>query len=116
MTPPRHSYRGSQVQDRATAIAGNNTMKIWGSFYFGVLASCYSVSAAGAPMDPAGQELSSTPIRALTSPGLLSAVEENSRLAAHGNDRHYTNLTFPAAGQGSNSAGIFSLAARDEQL
>jgi hypothetical protein len=42
-------------------------------------------------MDPAGQGVVSTPIRALTSPSLLSAVEENARLAAHGNDRHYTN-------------------------
>jgi lipid A 3-O-deacylase len=57
----------------------------------GVFASCYSVSTTGAPLDLAGQGVVSTPIQALNSPSLLSAVEENSRLAAHGNDRHYTN-------------------------
>jgi lipid A 3-O-deacylase len=66
-------------------------MKIWGIFYFGALACCHSVSATDGPVDSAGQEVVATPIQTVNSPSLLSAVEENSRLAAHGNDRHYTN-------------------------
>jgi hypothetical protein len=45
----------------------------------------------GEPVDPTGQELVAPPIQVLNSSSQLSAVEENSRLAAHGNDRHYTN-------------------------
>ena len=61
------------------------------AFYLGILASFYSITATGEPVDPTGQELVAAPIQALNSPSLLSAVEENSRLAPHGNDRHYTN-------------------------
>ena len=39
------------------------------------------------------QDVVATPIQTVNSPSLLSAVEENSRLAAHRNDRHYTNGT-----------------------
>jgi hypothetical protein len=66
-------------------------MRIWGTFYLSVLACCYSVSATGGPVDPTSQDVVAAPIQTVNSPSLLSAVEENSRLAAHGNDRHYTN-------------------------
>jgi lipid A 3-O-deacylase len=66
-------------------------MKILGAFYLGVLACCCGLNARGGPVDSTAQEAVAAPIQALTSPSQLSAVEENSRLAAHGNDRHYTN-------------------------
>jgi lipid A 3-O-deacylase len=69
----------------------NARVKILRTFYLGILASFYGITAMGEPVDPTGQELVAAPIEALNSPSLLSAVEENSRLAAHGNDRHYTN-------------------------
>jgi lipid A 3-O-deacylase len=71
-------------------------MKILRTFYLGILASFYSITATGEPVDPTGQEAVAAPIQALNSPSLLSAIEENSRLAAHGNDRHYTNGTMLA--------------------
>jgi lipid A 3-O-deacylase len=66
-------------------------MKILGTFYLGALACCHTVSATGGPVGSAGQDDVASPIQTVNSPSLLSAVEENSRLAAHGNDRHYTN-------------------------
>ena len=39
----------------------------------------------GEPVNQTGQEFEAAPTQS------LSAVEENSRLAAHGSDRHYTN-------------------------
>jgi lipid A 3-O-deacylase len=69
----------------------NGRMKILRTFCLGVLAGFCSMTATAEPVDPTGQELVTPPIQALTSPSVLSAVEENSRLSAHGNDRHYTN-------------------------
>src|ERR1700737_171198 len=66
-------------------------MKLPWIFCLKVLLNCYSVSVTGAPLDPAGQDAMCTPIQAVTSPSLLSGIEENSRVAPHGNDRHYTN-------------------------
>jgi lipid A 3-O-deacylase len=66
-------------------------MKISWIFFLGFLASCYSVTAADGPVDPTALEGLAAPSQTLSSPSLLGAVEENSRLAAHGNDRHYTN-------------------------
>jgi hypothetical protein len=51
----------------------------------------FKVAAIGGSADPAGQEVVSTPIQAVTSPSLLRAVEENATFAPHGDDRHYTN-------------------------
>ncbi len=55
------------------------------TFYLGILASFYSITAMGEPVNQTGQEFEAAPTQS------LSAVEENSRLAAHGSDRHYTN-------------------------
>jgi lipid A 3-O-deacylase len=67
-------------------------MKILRTLYLGILASFCSATGMGGPVvDPSGQELVTAPIQTLNSPSQLSAIEENSRLAPHGNDRHYTN-------------------------
>jgi lipid A 3-O-deacylase len=66
-------------------------MKILRAFYLGILASFCAATGIGGPVDPSGQELVTAPVQTLNSPSQLSAIEENSRLAAHGNDRHYTN-------------------------
>ncbi len=57
----------------------------------GVWLSCCAVSAIGGSADRAGQEAASATIRTVSSPGGLSAVEENANLSPHGNDRHYTD-------------------------
>ena len=72
-------------------IMQNTRMKILGTFCLGVLASCSSIIATAGTVDPTGEDAVAAPIQALNSPSQLSAIEENSRLAAHGNDRHYTN-------------------------
>src|SRR6478672_776175 len=66
-------------------------MTIAGILCSGGVLICCGVSATAGPLNLSTQEVASTPIQALTSPGVLSAVEENSDLAPHGNDRHYTN-------------------------
>jgi hypothetical protein len=67
-------------------------MKILRTFYFGILASFCSATAMGGPVDPSGQELVTAPIQTLNSPSQLSAIEENARLAAHGNDHHQRSI------------------------
>src|SRR3979490_2532550 len=66
-------------------------MKLSWIFCLRVLLNCYSVSATGGSVDRAGQEVLSTPLPRLTSPSILSALEENPTVSPHGNDRHYTN-------------------------
>jgi hypothetical protein len=57
-------------------------MKLSRVFCLMVLLICYGVSATGGPVQPAGQQVVSTPFQALTSPSLLSAVEEKSDVIA----------------------------------
>jgi lipid A 3-O-deacylase len=84
-------------------IMQNTRLKILGTFYLGVFVSCYSIIATAGTVNPTNEDAVAAPIQALSSPSQLSAIEENSRLAAHGNDRHYTNGTMLAYTTGSLS-------------
>ena len=56
-----------------------------------VLFSFYTASAFGGQAESANQQFGPTPVQRVSSPGALSAVEENVILSPHGNDRHYLN-------------------------
>ncbi|MBV8377387.1 MAG: lipid A deacylase LpxR family protein [Verrucomicrobia bacterium] len=60
-------------------------------FYARVLFVFYAASAFSGPVESAGPQVEPTPIQTISSPGALSAVEENVTLSPHGDDRHYTN-------------------------
>jgi lipid A 3-O-deacylase len=80
-------------------------MKLSRTFCLAVLLNCSNFSVTGGPVEPAGQEASSS-LQAPASPSMLSAVEENPTVSPHGDDRHYTNgikLSYTTGSLGESS-------------